>query len=104
MEIEVKSIIGTENAIEREDANKVEKFIIEALQNNQVINVSFKGIKITTPSFLNVIVGDLFSNYTREQVDNLVKFSNYSKNTGELIEIIKNEAEKYFAERKNDNI
>lgn len=103
MEIEVKSIIGSQNAIEREDANKVEKFIIEALQKNEIITVSFKGIKITTPSFLNVIIGDLFANYTRKQIDELIKFTNCSKNTEELIDIIKNEAEKYFAE-KNDNI
>lgn len=103
MEIEIRSIIGSENAIEREDADKVAKFIIDAIQNNKNIIVSFVGIKITTPSFLNVIVGDLFANFTREQIDNLVKFTNYSKSTGELIDMIKTEAEKYFKE-KNDNL
>lgn len=74
-------------------------FIIEALQNNQVINVSFDGIRITTPSFIEALIGDLFSYYTKEQISNLISFTNFSKNTEKLIIKVKNIAE-VFIKRK----
>lgn len=101
--ITIKDIIGTENAITREDATKVEKFIVEALTNKESITVSFKNIKIVTPSFLNVVVGDLFANFTREQI-NTINFIDCTENTKYLINFIKEEAEKYFSEKNNDNI
>lgn len=99
--IEVKSIIGNKYALSREDGKKIKKFIDIALKESEKIVVSLKGIEVMHHHFLYEIFEDLFEIYTREQIEDLIIFSDCSNPQKELIEQIKDFMGDCFKKRRN---
>jgi len=63
MKIDVKEIIKKPIAVSTDDAKKVKKEIIEAINIDNEIEVSFENIDMLISHFLNVSIGELYTEY-----------------------------------------
>lgn len=100
--LNIKDIINNKYAVSTEDAENVLLLIKESLNNNQKIEISFAGIEIVISAFLNRILGDLYADYTSNQINNLISFSNTNNNIDDLIELIKETAEEFYKKRNGN--
>lgn len=101
--LNIKNIINNKYAVSTEDAENILLLIKKSLNNNQEIEISFEGIEIVISAFLNRILGDLYAEYSKEQINNLISFSNTNNNIDDLIELIKETAEEFY-KKKNGNL
>jgi len=61
--INVKEIINKSIAVSTDDAKKVKAEIIKVIDNNSDIEISFENINMLISHFLNVSIGELYTEY-----------------------------------------
>jgi hypothetical protein len=75
MIIEVRKIIDKSIAVSTDDAKKVKKEIAEAINIDNNIEVSFENINMLISHFLNVSIGELYTeNKNKWQVLDSIKY------------------------------
>lgn len=77
MKIDVKKIINKPIAVSTDDAKKVKTEIIKAINMNEEIEVSFENIDMLISHFLNVSIGELYTEYKDKWVQlDSIKYTN----------------------------
>lgn len=71
--------VGSVFCVDEEDGSKLYKRLYNLLQKNDKICISFKGVKIVTPSFLNQAIGQLYKSFTINKIDCLLKPVSYDE-------------------------
>jgi len=69
MKIDVKEIIKKPIAVSTDDAKKVKKEIMKAIDTKDEIEVSFENIDMLISHFLNVSIGELYAEYKNKWVE-----------------------------------
>ncbi|MDX1907556.1 MAG: STAS-like domain-containing protein [Bacteroidia bacterium] len=68
LSIQVYNIVGSPYCVEAEDGYKVYAMIKAALAGNRQVELSFLNVEILTTAFLNTAVGQLYRDFSEEQV------------------------------------
>lgn len=76
MVINVYNLIGDEFATEPKDGDKIFTLISKSLKEKKHINVSFTNIKLLTTAFLNTAIGQLYRDFSSEDIKNYLSISN----------------------------
>lgn len=66
--INIVNTIGDSYGVESEDGQKVYELIKKAMDKGHKVVLSFLNIEMLTTAFLNTAVGQLYKDYTEEQV------------------------------------
>lgn len=74
--IQVFSIVGSPYCVEAEDGYKIYELIKAALEAGRQVELSFLNVEILTTAFLNTAVGQLYRDFTEEQVKASLSVSN----------------------------
>lgn len=100
MKINIHNIINKSIAISTEDAKKVKKKMIEALDQYEEIEVSFENISMLISHFLNVSIGELYIDYKEkwEVLDDI----NYTHISNDDLELLKDKIIPSFKNQPND--
>ncbi len=70
--IQILNIVGDSFCTEAEDGQKVYVLIDKALKEKRKVNISFLNIEMLTTAFLNTAIGQLYRDYSEEDIkDNL---------------------------------
>lgn len=92
--------VGSEAAVSSEDGDLLFKLMDNAFQNNVVVTLDFGNVKILTSTFLNSAIGQLYSKYKSDFLNEHVKISNLSNGDRKLLIKVIERAKEYF-ENKN---
>ncbi|EFS20639.1 hypothetical protein FSBG_00136 [Fusobacterium gonidiaformans 3-1-5R] len=77
MKIKVFEIIGGQFAVSAEKGKTLYDSIVKNISLGEIpIILDFEGIEMTISTFFNLAYGELFKDYTEEEVEKLVKFEN----------------------------
>ncbi|MDD2248024.1 MAG: STAS-like domain-containing protein [Proteiniphilum sp.] len=68
--INVRTVINSPFCIDSADGQKIYELLHKALSEQKHVTLSFKGIILIITAFLNTAVGQLFKDFTEEQIDN----------------------------------
>lgn len=96
----VKAIIQGDTAVSTDDGDVVYKKIYEAFTKNENIELDFEGITIMTTAFLNAAIGQLYSIYKSEQLNEKLKLINVAEEDKILFKKVIDRAKEYFANKK----
>lgn len=66
--IHVRTVINSPFCIDAADGQKIYELLHKALSGKKHVTLSFKGIDLLITAFLNTAVGQLFKDFTEEQV------------------------------------
>jgi hypothetical protein len=61
--LHIAKLLDKKFAISQEDAEKISPSIIEAIQNKQILNLSFDSLETCSTIFLRIILGELYLAY-----------------------------------------
>jgi len=101
--LRIKDIIGSEYAVSTENGEEILSQIKKILNSKENLEISFDGISIVISAFLNRIIGDLYADYSSEQIEKMIVFKDTNKNIDDLIDLVKRTAKEFY-EKKNDNL
>ena len=66
--IHVFNVVGSGFCVEADDGQKVYGLIKKALHEGRKIKLSFQNVEILTSAFLNTAIGQLYRDFTEEQI------------------------------------
>ena len=89
----------TNAAVSTDDGENLFKELNTHLKAGKIVDLDFQGVSLITSAFLNPAIGQLYSAYTGEQLNQLLKFSNVSEEDKALIKKVVERAKKYFSDK-----
>jgi len=98
--IPVYDLINTKFAVSPDDGQIVYNVIKKGLDNEKVLNLSFENLKLVDTSFLNVAIGQLLSEYTKEFIEKNISYSNIEENDEKQIQAVIDNAITYFKNKE----
>jgi len=101
----IKEIISLDTAVSTDNGDLVYKKIIEVINEGKEVEIQldFSGITMMTTAFLNAAIGQLYSKYTGEQLNKLLKLVNVAEDDKILFKKVIDRAKQYFANKKDFN-
>lgn len=83
-----------------QDGERVFTTIQNILEKHQKIHLSFSGVQVITPTFLNHSIGQLYAHFSVEEIRQFLTIVNAAPDQLELIKRVVDNAKLYFASKK----
>lgn len=96
----IKDIIKGDIAVSTDDGDVVYQEIVAILKLGKPVELDFSGINIMTTAFLNAAIGQLYSAFTSEQLNSLLKLVNVAADDRILFKKVIERAKEYFQNKK----
>jgi hypothetical protein len=101
MTLIVKDIISVDIAVSSDNGSLVYQKIVESIDSGKEVYLDFSGITMMTTAFLNAAIGQLYSIYTGEQLNKILKLVNVADDDKILFKKVVDRAKQYFASKKD---
>lgn len=98
--IKVKEVINRDSAVSSDDGENVYTLILEAIKAGYIVKLDFSEISLMTTAFLNSAIGQLYSDYSSEELNMYLKLTNVAEEDGILFKKVVDRAKQYQANRK----
>ena len=77
--------------------------IIEAFKKGDAVTLDFDGVDMLTTAFLNVVIGDLYKDYSSEELKSMLSLVNYSESTAKRIKKVTDNAKLFYKDENSYN-
>jgi len=94
--ISVFNTVGNSFCVEADDGQKVYELIKKALQENRKVKVSFQNVEMLTSAFLNTAIGQLYKDFTEEEIKNSLSVDNLANEDAALLKRVVSTAKLYY--------
>ena len=99
-EIRLTEIVGSDLCIASEDGQKVHDAIKKALQEEKKIRISFKDVDDLTSAFLNSAIGQLYGEFSEDDLKDSLAVSDVSREDLLLLKRVIQRAKEFFKDKK----
>lgn len=94
--IRIYEEVGGDAAISVDDGDAVYKKIDAAISNGLTVILDFQNINLIITAFLNASIGQLYSKYSSEQLNQFLKLQNVKPENNHLFVKVIKRAKEYF--------
>lgn len=84
-------------AMTADEGREVYSRIVNEFQKGETVLLDFKNIEQSISAFLNPAIGQLYGNYSQEQIRSLLKLQNMSPGDQHILRIVVENAKKTFS-------
>ncbi|MGP1610020.1 MAG: STAS-like domain-containing protein [Candidatus Cryptobacteroides sp.] len=95
--IKINEYISLNKGITSEEGEGIYNAILKALRDNVAVTLDFSDVEMTTTAFLNVVIGNLYSSYTSEELRERIKFKNVKEATALRVKKVTDNAKSYYS-------
>ncbi len=95
--------IGTNSAVSSESGDSIFALIKKGLDNNANVTLDFLNIELITSAFLNAAIGQLYSEFTGEQLNKSLKIENLMPEDANILKKVISRAKEYFKNKADLN-
>lgn len=101
VKVSITKIIGSSICVSIDDGNKLHATIVEYIEKSQPVALSFYGVNRLTTAFLNAAVGQLYNEFTEDEVrDRLAPPQDASPEQLALLKRVVDNAKRFFKDRQ----
>jgi hypothetical protein len=94
--ISVFNLVGSSFCVEAKDGEAIFQAISKALLQEQVVEISFQNVEMLTSAFLNTAIGQLYRDFSEEQVRASVKVTEMADADKALLRRVIETAKLYY--------
>ena len=94
--IDVAEKIDSPSALTQDSGDIIYKEIHDAIQNHIVIHVDFANVESMITPFLNNAIGQLYKDYTSEQIQQYLVLVNFPPTKNSTLNVVIGNAKKYY--------
>lgn len=96
----VKTLVGT-LCVSADDGQKIHDAVVEVIRARQNVHVSFEGVTILISAFLNAAIGQLYGEFSEEDIRKHLSVSGLGADDLILLKRVIENAKLYFKNRKS---
>jgi len=94
--LSIYEIVGSSSCVASDDGQKVHDRIAVALREGRRVTLSFRNVSSLTSAFLNAAIGQLYGEFTEEQIRSLLKVQDMQSDDLGLLKRVVDTAKQYF--------
>ena len=94
--IKLNNYLTLNSGVTPEEGTTVYNSIIEAFKKGEMVTLDFEGVDMLTTAFLNVVIGDLYKDYSSEKLKSMLFLVNYSEPTAKRIKKVTDNAKLFY--------
>lgn len=94
--VSVFNIVGHPFCVDASDGEAVFAILLKALKQNQHIELSFQNVEMLTSAFLNTAIGQLYREFTPEQIRMLLRVTDITDEDKILLKRVIDTAKLYY--------
>ena len=98
--LKIKDIIERATAVSSDDGETVYKNIVDCINDNMIVELDFSEITILTTAFLNSAIGQLYNDFSSEELNKAIVFKNIANEDKILFKKVIERAREYFKDKK----
>ena len=99
--IKIVDLIGNTRCISVDDGQKVFDKTVELLKNKKKVTISFERVEMLISLFLNVAIGQLYGQFSEEDIRSAIKVEGLSEDDLELLKRVVDNAKKYYSNKES---
>lgn len=99
IDLSVFDIVGNSWCVAPSDGNEVYSRLINAMDFNIKVVLSFRGVEHSGPTFLNIVIGQLYSRFKKEEIEKLLEIKDMNNEDLNSLKMVISNAKKYFKKR-----
>lgn len=96
--VDIARIVDSPFCVAIDDGNIVHDRIVALIAEGKTAVVSFAGVKRLTTAFLNAAIGQLYNEYSADQIRHGLRVTDASQDQLRLIKRVVDNAKKFFAD------
>ena len=97
----VSEIVGGDSAVSTDAGTRVYKKLEEAFSKAEAVVLDFNGVEMMTTAFLNAAIGQLYSNYSGDELNRRLKLANVADDDKILFKKVVTRAREYFSNKSH---
>lgn len=101
--IKLTDFVSCNKGITPDDGEPIYRKVLESLKNNTSVNLDFAGVEMMTTAFLNVVIGNLYKDFSSEQLKSMLNFSNLPQSIGVRIKKVTDNAKLFYKDEESFN-
>ncbi len=98
--IKLNDFISCKKGITPDDGEPIYKAIVESLQQGETVDLDFADVEMMTTAFLNVVIGNLYKDYSSETLKSRLTFSNLPSAIAVRIKKVTDNAKLFFSDSR----
>jgi hypothetical protein len=98
--IEVLTLIGSPFCVASEDGARLYEAIYAQLRQDELVEVSFAGVRRLTTAFLNAAIGQAYNEFSEDHIRNHLRVSDLDEKGLSLLKQVVDRAKLFFMSRK----
>jgi len=98
--VKVVELINSDTAVSAESGNVVFKQIDSFLKSGSDVKIDFEGILLLTTAFLNAAIGQLYKDFSSEELNAHLKLENVAPEDKPLFKMVIERSKSYFKDKK----
>lgn len=99
--IKLNDYLTLNSGITPEEGTPVFETIVRALRDGCNVTLDFSDVTMLTTAFLNVVIGDLYKDYTSEDLKNRLTLINYTDSTAARIKRVTDNAKLFYKDKES---
>ena len=101
--IKLNDFISCQKGITPDEGEPIYIRILELFQGGSSVNLDFSGVEMMTTAFLNVVIGNLYKDYSSEQLKELLTFANLPNSVAVRIKKVTDNAKLFYKDEDKFN-
>lgn len=104
VKIKITDLIGSSLCISAEDGQKIYDKIVNILDANNIVIISFENVSMIISLFLNISIGQLYGKYSEDFIKSNIKVEGLFDDDLELLKRVVDNAKKYYSKKESYDI
>lgn len=100
LNVNIKELINSDTALTPDTGSIVFSLLDKALISKEIIELDFNGIEVITSAFLNAAIGQLYSKFKSDELNEYLKVKNLAVEDRALLRKVISRAKEYFNDQK----
>ncbi len=98
--IKLNDYLTLNSGITPEEGAPVFETIVQALKDGYNVTLDFSDVTMLTTAFLNVVIGDLYKDYTSDDLKNRLTLIHYTNSTADRIKKVTDNAKLFYKDKE----
>ena len=99
--IKLNDYLTLNSGVTPEEGTPVYETIIQAFHEGCNVTLDFSDVTMLTTAFLNVVIGDLYKDYTSDDLKTRLVLVNYSDSTANRIKRVTDNAKLFYKDKES---
>lgn len=94
--IKIDSMITLHQGVTPDEGKPINEEIRKYIELNESVEIDFSGVELMTTAFLNIVIGDLYKDYSSETLRSMLKITNVEDGDARRIKKVTDTAKLFY--------